>query len=1093
MPTFFVTTTADVVDAGDGVLSLREAINDANDNDIIVLGAGEYTLTLADSPEDGNATGDLDIVGKSITIQGAGTGSTFIQAGTSDTLFDSVDRVFDVQGGAGLTLENLTVRRGKVIAGQSGGGIRNQGELVITNGAVTGNSASADGGGISMGNNSTLTLTNSSILGNVAAANGGGVQGNGNAARVNIRTSTVANNMAANNGGGVSISRARFELINSTISNNSATNEGGGIHLDNPNLSSLLRNITVSGNGASNGGGIRADRVTFGLTNSIIANSPNGGDVRVTGGNLFGGGRNIVEDSPGQITGGQTLGVDPLLGPLANNGGPTQTMELLPGSPAIDQSLGSPEPADQRGVGAIGIRDLGAFEAMPAPMLTGLSAQVTYADNVLIAGVQRLDTDVSVTDADSANFGGGLLTVSYSVGGSAGDQLGVENIGTGTGEISVSGSTVSYEGTAIATIDAANNGANGNSLGFSLNANATLAATEALIESLTYGNTDPANSPNSRTLNITINDGFSDSTPQPIEVIISNSAAPVLTDLAAQVTYTDNVLATGAQRLDTDVSVTDIDSTNFDGGSLTVSYGTGGSAEDQLGVENIGTGAGQISISGTTVSFGETAIATITSSGTNGTNLSFTLNSAATPVAVEALIESLTYGNTNLGNPTASRALNITLNDGLNTSTAQPITVVVNNTLPDISVFGGSVNFDGQTTPFALDSAAFGQTFERSLRVSNRGDDVLNLAGVSVPEGFALTRLDDTEISSGPLSDVLEPGQALDLTLRRTDLQVTSFTGDLSFTSNDPDRPNFVIPLTGTITFEAQAPLEINFTLTRLTLPPVEFSPGSLQLDPGEIVLSPGDGSETVIGSDGLDASFGFGGNDNLAGGGGRDLLNGNGGDDQIDGGPGNDRIFGGSGNDRILAGSGDDIVRGNSGDDQIDGGDDNDILLGDSGSDFIDGGAGDDFIRGGTDPDSIGGGLGNDFILGEAGDDLLAGEDGNDQLFGGDGGDRLDGGLDNDLLNGGAGNDVLFGNDGNDSLVGEDGADLLEGGVGLDTLTGGLGADTFAVDIDSVVAGTSEFDVITDFEDGTDLIAIAGLGTVDTLTWRDGANGLEV
>ncbi|MEM9244143.1 MAG: hypothetical protein AAGA67_00160, partial [Cyanobacteria bacterium P01_F01_bin.153] len=47
--------------------------------------------------------------------------------------------------------------------------------------------------------------------------------------------------------------------------------------------------------------------------------------------------------------------------------------------------------------------------------------------------------------------------------------------------------------------------------------------------------------------------------------------------------------------------------------------------------------------------------------------------------------------------------------------------------------------------------------------------------------------------------------------------------------------------------------------------------------------------------------------------------------------------------------------------------------------------------------------------------------------------------------------------------------------------------------DIDSVVAGTSEFDVITDFEDGTDLIAIAGLGTVDTLTWRDGANGLEV
>ena len=62
-----------------------------------------------------------------------------------------------------------------------------------------------------------------------------------------------------------------------------------------------------------------------------------------------------------------------------------------------------------------------------------------------------------------------------------------------------------------------------------------------------------------------------------------------------------------------------------------------------------------------------------------------------------------------------------------------------------------------------------------------------------------------------------------------------------------------------------------------------------------------------------------------------------------------------------------------------------------------------------------------------------------------------------------------------------------------MDTLTGGLGGDTFAVEIDSAVTGTSEFDVITDFEDGTDLMAIAGLAPVDTLTWRDGTSGLEV
>ncbi|MGD1849934.1 MAG: calcium-binding protein [Cyanophyceae cyanobacterium] len=500
-----------------------------------------------------------------------------------------------------------------------------------------------------------------------------------------------------------------------------------------------------------------------------------------------------------------------------------------------------------------------------------------------------------------------------------------------------------------------------------------------------------------------------------------NVNAPVLTGLATQVIYTDNLLAMGAQRLDADVSIADVDSMNFDGGSLTVSYGTGGSPEDQLGVANIGTGTGEIGVSsGSIISYEGTTIATINAGndGTNGSPLSFTFKTAATPIAVEALIESLTYNNTNLVSPTASRTLQITINDGLNTSTASPIEVVVNNTLPDIAVFGGGINFDGQTTPFALDSEAFGNTFERSLRISNRGADTLNLAGISIPEGFALTRLDGTEITSGPLSVLLESGQALDLTLRRSDLQVTSFTGDLSFTSNDPDTPNFVIPLTGTITFEAQAPLEINFTLTRLTLPPVEFSPGSLQLEPGEIILSPGDESETVIGSGEIDAAFGFGGNDNLAGRGGRDLLNGNAGDDQIDGGAGNDRILGGSGSDRILAGPGDDIVLGNSGNDQISGGDDNDNLLGGSGDDFIDGGAGIDFIRGGTGADSIGGGLDGDFILGEAGGDVLAGEEGADQLFGGDGGARLDGGLDNGLLNGGADNDMLIGNDGNDSLV---------------------------------------------------------------------------
>ncbi len=429
-------------------------------------------------------------------------------------------------------------------------------------------------------------------------------------------------------------------------------------------------------------------------------------------------------------------------------------------------------------------------------------------------------------------------------------------------------------------------------------------------------------------------------------------------------------------------------------------------------------------------------------------------------------------------------------NDVYGTITALPPLFVPE---PDISVIGGNTTFDGRNTPFALDSTAFGQDFERSLRVLNAGTSTLTLSGVSVPAGFSLTRSDGTPITAGQLTASLAPGQALDLILRRDDIQVSSFTGELSITSDDPDQPNFIIPLTGAITFTPQAPLEINFTLTRLTLPPIAIDENSFQLQPGEVVLTPGDGSETVIGSDEPDRSFGFGGNDFLSGSGGRDLLSGNAGDDRIDGGDGNDRIFGGSGNDRILAEAGDDIARGNSGNDEIDGGTGNDILLGDTGNDFIDGGDGNDFLRGGAGDDSIGGGDGQDFILGEAGADVLAGEGNADRIFGGTGGDRIDGGLGNDTVNGGADNDAIFGNDGNDVLLGDNGDDLLEGGIGLDVLTGGLGADTFAVDIDSFVAGSNEVDVITDFQDGTDLIAIAGLSAVDSLTWQDGSGGLEV
>jgi Ca2+-binding RTX toxin-like protein len=151
--------------------------------------------------------------------------------------------------------------------------------------------------------------------------------------------------------------------------------------------------------------------------------------------------------------------------------------------------------------------------------------------------------------------------------------------------------------------------------------------------------------------------------------------------------------------------------------------------------------------------------------------------------------------------------------------------------------------------------------------------------------------------------------------------------------------------------------------------------------------------------------------------------------------------------NDVFNAGAGDDIVKGFKGNDIIDGGADNDILRGYAGDDRLDGGTGDDLLAGGGGADVLAGGKGFDTLQGKAGADVLIGNQQGDMLFGN------------------AGNDHLLGNLGRDTLKGGNGDDIINGGRHNDVLTGGNGADIFA--FRSKKDGN---DVVTDFEDGTDL-----------------------
>ncbi|WP_417208017.1 calcium-binding protein [Antarctobacter sp.] len=194
--------------------------------------------------------------------------------------------------------------------------------------------------------------------------------------------------------------------------------------------------------------------------------------------------------------------------------------------------------------------------------------------------------------------------------------------------------------------------------------------------------------------------------------------------------------------------------------------------------------------------------------------------------------------------------------------------------------------------------------------------------------------------------------------------------------------------------------------------------------------------------------------------------------------GAGND-LFDGTGgvvNGTVFGESGNDTLAGGENADALDGGGDDDLLVGRGGDDVLDGGTGNDMILGGAGNDDIDGGTNHDTLNGNAGDDTIFGNLGNDILVGQDGSDFLDGGNNEDTLDGGNGDDILEGGDGNDILRGRAGEDDLAGGLGRDFLTGGTGVDNFVFrSLAETVVGANR-DQILDFEQGVDVIVVAGL-----------------
>ncbi len=325
---------------------------------------------------------------------------------TDGTLTISNSTIFGNSAGDGggiynfgpLTISNSTIAGNSAV--NEGGGIYNNGTLTISNSTISGNSA-VYGGGIY--NYDTLTISNSTISGN-SAVNGGGINNSGT---LTISNSTISGN-SADYGGGIR-NYGPLTISNSTISGNSVATEGGGIINFGP---LTISNSTISGNSAATeGGGIRNFSIFFvGLRSTIVANNsaPSGPDLN---GN-FGVEYSLIKRRTGatlreSVAGSNRYGLDPLLGPLADNGGPTLTHALLLGSPAINRGSNyAPQPLvptayDQRGLGyvrAVGRTDIGAFEVQQKGSYLVTEVTSPVSRRLIVVGSQFNDT-VSVAVA----------------------------------------------------------------------------------------------------------------------------------------------------------------------------------------------------------------------------------------------------------------------------------------------------------------------------------------------------------------------------------------------------------------------------------------------------------------------------------------------------------------------------------------------------------------------------------------------------------------------------------------------------------------------------------------------------------------------
>jgi hypothetical protein len=302
--------------------SLPDVIQNAGAGDTVMFSVScppSSPIVLAD-------TVDIPV---DLEIDGPGSSTVAVSGNGAST-------VFAVPSDVTATISGITIEDG---LSSGGSGIDNSGTLTLTASTLSNNNSSSGGGGIF--NDGTATVTDSTLSGNSAYhGGGGGIDNDGGS--LTVLDSTLSDNDAfygglSIGGGGLENDNGVVAVTDSTFSHNSADyNRGGGGGIFNDDGTVTLTASTLARNIASDqGGGVVNDGGTVNVAGSIIANSKSGDCV----GTITDAGYNLDDDGSCGFSamGNSESDVDPYLGPLQNNGGPTETQAPALDSPVLNQ------------------------------------------------------------------------------------------------------------------------------------------------------------------------------------------------------------------------------------------------------------------------------------------------------------------------------------------------------------------------------------------------------------------------------------------------------------------------------------------------------------------------------------------------------------------------------------------------------------------------------------------------------------------------------------------------------------------------------------------------------------------------------------